>query len=171
MSRGGARPGAGRPKGQGKYKEPTKPVRVPESLVDDVMKLIGSKDNALPLYGSTVSARTPSPAYDHVEDRLDLGTYLVSDPSMTFLVRVAGDSMLSAGIHPGDLLIVDRGIEPKHGKIVIAAVDGELTVKRLHRVKGQTLLMPENDNYEPITFLEGNDMVIWGVVTNVIHSV
>ena len=86
-------------------------------------------------------------------------------------MRVTGESMIKAGIHPDDILVVDRSIEPRHGKIVIAAIDGHLTVKRLHKEKGKTLLMPENDNYDPIALQEGNDMVIWGVVTNVLHAV
>ncbi|MBX9766809.1 MAG: translesion error-prone DNA polymerase V autoproteolytic subunit [Bdellovibrionales bacterium] len=170
MSRGGARAGAGRPKGQGKYKESTRPVRVPESLIEDVLDYIASRGHALPLFSSAVSAGLPSHADDHME-LLDLQKHLVKRPEATFFVRVTGESMIKAGIHPDDILVVDRSIEPRHGKIVIAAIDGHLTVKRLHKEKGKTLLMPENDNYDPIALREGNDMVIWGVVTNVLHAV
>ncbi len=79
--------------------------------------------------------------------------------------------MIKAGIHHDDILVVDRSLEPRHGKIVIAAVEGQLTVKRLNRGKGKTMLMPENDDYPPIVIDDDNDMTIWGVVTNVIHPV
>ena len=79
--------------------------------------------------------------------------------------------MIKAGIHEDDILVVDRSIEPRNGKIIIAAVEGQLTVKRLNRGKGKTLLMPENDAYALIEIADDNDMVIWGVVTSVIHQV
>jgi DNA polymerase V len=79
--------------------------------------------------------------------------------------------MIKAGIHPGDILVVDRSIEAKHGKIVIAVVDGQLTVKRLHKSVQETYLMPENEEFEPIRFEEDSEVVIWGVVTNVLHEV
>jgi DNA polymerase V len=169
-SRGGARIGAGRPKGQGRYQEPTKPIRVPESLVVQVLDYISSNGYYLPFYTSTVSAGFPSPADDYMEGKIDLNKHLIKHPTATFLVRVAGDSMIKVGIHPNDILIVDRSLEPRHGKIVIAAIDGYLTVKRLHMTTTKTLLVSENDSYQPIELLEGNDMIIWGVVTNVIHS-
>ena len=79
--------------------------------------------------------------------------------------------MINAGIHPGDILVVDRSLEAKNGKIVIAALDGQLTVKRLHKSSQGTYLMPENDEYEPIKIEEENDVVIWGIVTSVLHEV
>ena len=79
--------------------------------------------------------------------------------------------MINAGIHPGDILVVDRSEEAKHGKIVIAAIDGQLTVKRLYKSKNETYLVPENKDFEPIRFDEGSEVVIWGVVTNVLHKV
>ena len=169
--RGGARPGAGRPKGQGPYGEATKPVRIPVSKIDQVMHYIKKGDMALPLFSNAVAAGFPSPADDHLEGTLDLNEHLIQRPAATFFVRVSGDLMIKAGIHEDDILVVDRSIEPRHGKIVIAAVDGQLTVKRLHRKSGQTLLMPENDAYLPIKVRDDNDMVIWGVVTSVIHKV
>jgi len=171
MPRGGARLGAGRPKGQGKYREPTKPIRIPESLLGGVMEFISTEGYNLPLYSCAVQAGFPSPADDHIEGKLDLNKYLIKHPTATFFVRAAGDSMVNAGIHSGDILVVDRSVEAKHGKIVIAAVDGQLTVKRLHKSKKDTYLMPENDDFEPIKFEENNEVVIWGVVTNVLHQV
>lgn len=169
--RGGARPGAGRPKGQGPYGETTKPVRIPVSKIDRVMQFVKQGDMALPLFSCAVAAGFPSPADDHLEGSLDLNEHLIQRPAATFFVRVSGDSMIKAGIHEDDILVVDRSIEPRHGKIVIAAVEGQLTVKRLHRKSGQTVLMPENDSYAPIRIRDDNDMVIWGVVTSVIHKV
>ena len=171
MPRGGARVGAGRPKGVGKFGEVTKPVRIPESMVDDVLGFVASKGHKLPLYACKVQAGFPSPADDYMEGALDLNEHLVKHPTATFFVRATGESMLGAGIHPGDILVVDRSLEAKSGKIVIAAVDGELTVKRLHKTAQETTLMPENSAFNPLPISDDNDVVIWGIVTNVIHAV
>jgi DNA polymerase V len=171
MPRGGARPGAGRPKGQGKYNEPTKPIRVPESMISEVLEFVESRGYELPLYACAVQAGFPSPADDYMGGTLDLNKHLVKHPTATFFVKAAGESMIKAGIHPGDILVVDRSIEAKNGKIVIAAVDGQLTVKRLRKTSTGTYLMPENDAFQSIKLDEGNDVIIWGVVTNVLHAV
>ncbi len=173
MTRGGIREGAGRPSGQGKYKEKTKPMRVPESKVLEVLKLINNDDPSfcLPLYSSSVSAGFPSPGDDHIEETLDLNKHLIHKPAATFFVRASGDSMIKAGIHDGDILIVDRSISPTNKKIVIAAVDGMLTVKRIFFIANETWLYPENDSYKPLLLKDLQDVVIWGVVTNVIHKV
>ena len=136
-----------------------------------VMKFVESCESHLPLYSCTVQAGFPSPADDYMEGKLDLNEHLVKHPAATFFVRAAGYSMIKAGIHPGDILVVDRSIEAKHGKIVIAVVDGQLTVKRLHKSVQETYLMPENEEFEPIRFEEDSEVVIWGVVTNVLHKV
>jgi DNA polymerase V len=117
-----------------------------------------------------VSAGFPSPAEDYIEGKLDLNRYLIKHPAATFFVRVTGDSMIEAGIHPGDLLIVDRAISPTSGKIVIAVIDGELTVKRVQQGKDKLLLVPCNRKYAPLQVHAEMDFRIWGVVTNVIHS-
>ena len=171
MTRGGARKGAGRPKGQGKYKETTKPLRIPESLIEKVMGFVESQGYELPLYSCAVQAGFPSPADDYMEGKLDLNKHLVKHPTATFFVKATGESMIKAGIYPGDILVVDRSLNPAHGKIVIAALDGQLTVKRLHRSSKGTYLLPENDGFKPIRIEEESSLVIWGVVTNVIHSV
>ncbi|GGI79297.1 SOS (error prone) mutagenesis protein UmuD (RumA) [Legionella impletisoli] len=170
---GGARPGAGRPKGQGKYGETTKSMRVPISRVEDVLAFLdqGKESFALPLYGSSVRAGFPSPADDYIERKLDLNTHLIKHPAATFFVKAAGESMINAGIQSGDILVVDRSLEASHNKIVIAAVNGELTVKRLYRVAGKVQLVAENPDFEPIDITEEQDLVIWGVVTHVIHQV
>lgn len=125
----------------------------------------------LPFYQSCISAGFPSPADDELADRLDLNELLIKRPSATFFLRVSGHSMIKAGIHHNDILIVDRSMEPSHGKIVIASLDGELTVKRLQIVGKQVYLAAENDLYKPIEITKEMDFRIWGVVTNVIHAV
>ncbi len=171
MKHGGKRTGAGRPRGQGQFGESTKPIRLPESMVEPVLKFVKNKGYKLPLYGSKVAAGSPAATDDHVEAHLDLNEYLVQNPLATFLVRVSGKSMIDAGIQENDILIVDRALQAAHGKIVIAAVDGQLTVKRLHKENNQVFLMPENKNFKPIEIKEGNEIFIWGVVTNVIHAI
>lgn len=170
MPRGGARPGAGRPKGQGKFREPTKAMRVPESMLAEILEFVESRSYKLPFYTCAVQAGFPSPADDYIEGELDLNKYLIKHPTATFFVKATGDSMINAGIHHGDILIVDRSLEAQHGKIVIAAVDGNLTVKRLQKSNKGARLVPENDEFEPICINEDNDVVIWGVVTNVLHK-
>ncbi|MEI7993406.1 MAG: translesion error-prone DNA polymerase V autoproteolytic subunit [Methylococcaceae bacterium] len=123
----------------------------------------------LPLFGGKVAAGFPSPADDYVEKSLDLNELLVQKPAATFFVRAQGESMLGAGIHPNDILVVDRSIDPVPGKIVICALNGELTVKRLQRDKGHWQLTAENPAYADIVLHDGLEIVIWGVVTNVIH--
>lgn len=124
----------------------------------------------LPLYLSPVKAGFPSPAEDYVDRKLDLHEYLVHNRAATFFLRAQGDSMLGAGIHDGDLLIVDRSVEAGHDRVVIAALDGELTVKRLVRRRGRVLLAPENPDYPEIDITEREYVHIWGVVTYVVHK-
>lgn len=125
---------------------------------------------ALPVFLERVPAGFPSPAGDYMEGKLDLNEHLVKHPAATFFVRVTGDSMIDKGIHSGDLLIVDRSLDPKDGNIVIAVLDSELTVKQLEKRKGKLRLLPANKNYEPLEVSEQQSFEIWGVVTNVIHS-
>ena len=191
-NRGGARPNAGRKKGSSAYGETTQAMRIPESLVPVIKTLLDSRKQqfeqlanstaailfptktptpiALPLFVGKVAAGFPSPADDYVEKNLDLNELLVQKPAATFFVRAQGESMLGAGIHPNDILVVDRSIEPVPGKIVICALDGELTVKRLERDNEQWQLKAENPAYPDIVIYDELDMVIWGVVTNVIHA-
>jgi DNA polymerase V len=188
--RGGKREGAGRPEGSGKYGQPTKAMRVPCGLINELQEfLVQYRQPAAaanppltlkaylgttmhrPLYQDKVAAGFPSPADDHIEMQLDLNEHLVKNPASTFYVRVVGDSMLGAGIHPDDLLVVDLGVQAKDGNIVIALLDGEFTVKRLKMSQNKPIqLIPENKNYPIIDVKEGMDFRIWGVVTNVIHS-
>ena len=124
----------------------------------------------LPLYLSPVQAGFPSPAEEYMERPLDLHEHLVRHKSATFFLRASGQSMINAGIFDGDLLVVDRIIPASHNKVVIAPLDGELTVKRLVRRNGRVLLVPENPDYPEIDITEHEYIHIWGVVTYVIHK-
>ena len=185
---GGARKGAGRKKNSGSFKEETKVIRVPISLVDSLIPTIKvyksqvkskvevflTKDNptelSIPIFTSRVQAGFPSPADDHLEDALDLNTHLIHHKEATFFVKAQGDSMLGAGIQQGDILIVDKSLSAKSGKIVIAVIDGEFTVKRLHKYKGNITLKAENPDFEDIKIGGTDELIIWGVVTSVIHQ-
>ncbi|WP_347989130.1 translesion error-prone DNA polymerase V autoproteolytic subunit [Methylomonas sp. AM2-LC] len=125
---------------------------------------------AVPLFGSKIPAGFPSPADDHLEASIDLNQQYVRNPSATFFVRVQGHSMIGAGINNNDMLVVDRSLEAKSGAIVIAVVNGELTVKRLLIEPDRVLLMPENPDYQPIVIKDFMDLHIWGVVAHVIHT-
>lgn len=169
MVKGGKRAGAGRPGGSGKYGEPTQAVRIPMSQVDQVLRWVQRGSFRLPFYECSVAAGFPSPADDVMESELDLNELLIAHPTATFFVRASGVSMIKAGIHDNDILVVDRSLEPSDGKIVIAAVNGELTVKRLKKQGKKLQLVAENDAYPPIDITESMELHIWGVVTNVIH--
>jgi DNA polymerase V len=123
-----------------------------------------------PLYAGPVCAGFPSPADDYLEGKLDLNEHLIRHPAATFFVRAAGDSMLGAGIHHGDILIVDRALEAGDGDVVIAVLNGELTVKRIRSAGGKRVLAAENRRYRPIEPVGDADITVWGVVTHVIHE-
>ena len=181
---GGARQGAGRPKGSGRYKEPTMAIRVPEGSIPQIKHYLSvypdvadpivnymapaAADNIvkleIPLFSSAVAAGFPSPAEDHIEDTLDLNDYMVERPDSTFMLRVEGESMKDIGILPNDILVVDRSLKASHNKIVIAAIDGQLTVKKLFHRGGLIKLLPENSDYPEIELEQESDLVIWGVV-------
>jgi DNA polymerase V len=124
----------------------------------------------LSLYLETAACGFPSPAEDFIECKLDLNDYLIRHPAATFYVRASGDSMREAGIHSGDLLIVDRAVEPTPGRVVVAVVDGEFTVKRLKKINGKLCLVPDNDAFQPMLLGDGEGVTIWGVVTAVVHK-
>jgi len=184
---GGARQGAGRKKNTSPFKEQTKVLRVPQSLVDSVKSSLEVYKSQLksgvsvalpqpntdtlltPIFSARVQAGFPSPADDYLEDTLDLNTHLIQHREATFFVQAQGDSMLGAGIHQGDVLVVDKSLPPKSGKIVIAVVDGEFTVKRLHKYKGKITLKAENPEFNDIEIKGTTELIIWGVVTSVIH--
>lgn len=186
-TRGGARLGAGRKPSP----DPTTTIRVPSSqkaaILDFVkyrragfivplgMEILSFAEQPpkrqFPLMSHAVRAGFPSPADDYVEKRIDLNEELIQHREATFFLRVKGQSMVDAGIDDGDELIVDRAITPEHGRIVIAAVDGELTVKRFFQRDGVVRLVAENPTHPDIELEEGQEMLIWGVVTKIIKSV
>jgi DNA polymerase V len=125
----------------------------------------------LPLYACKVAAGFPSPADDYIEARLDLNELLVTHKEATFFLRVKGDSMKNANINDGDLLVVNRAIEPAHCDIVVAVVNAELTIKTLFKKRGVVKLVAANDAYPEIVIQPDNELIVWGVVTDVIHSV
>ncbi len=140
-------------------------------LMDKIFKPDESSSVCCPFFMSAVEAGFPSPAEDYIEGSLDLNKHLIKHPAATFFVRVSGDSMINAGIYPGDILIVDRSLEATDKKIVIAVIDGELTVKRLKYRDDLLFLEPENDAYLPIKITKEMSFEVWGVVSNVIHKV
>lgn len=124
----------------------------------------------LPLVAWRIPAGFPSPAEDYIEGEIDLNEQLIQHPHSTFLMKVSGDSMIGAGIMPGSTLVVDKSLEARHGSVVIAVIDGQLTVKRLFKKSDVVQLRSENPAYKPIKISKEQDLVIWGVVTNVINQ-
>ena len=123
----------------------------------------------LPLYGSSVSCGFTSPAEDHVDNQLSLDEFLVPNPNSTFFVRATGESMINAGIHDGDLLVIDRSVDPCHNNIVLAIVDTEFTVKRLIKDNGNIILRAENALFDDIKIKSSQHFMVWGVVIHVVH--
>jgi DNA polymerase V len=138
-------------------------------LPERILPVIKSKKE-LNFYTSQIPAGFPSPADDFMEKRLDLNDYLVKNQASTFLIRVKGNSMVNAGISDGDLLVIDRSVEPSDGKIVLGVLNGEFTVKRIVKKGKKLILAPENENYKPIEITEEMDFQSWGVVTFSIHK-
>jgi DNA polymerase V len=191
---GGKRSGAGR---KAAYGEPTKQVRIPASQVPVVLDylhalrrqqsithqqvsglitrirpmLMEAPRQTVPVMSHTIPAGFPSPADDYVEDRIDLNTHLIHHREATFILRVSGWSMINAGIHDGDEIIVDRALNAVHGNVVVAIINNELTVKRLHKTGDEIRLVPENPEFKDIIIGAEEELTIWGVVTRVLHKV
>lgn len=138
--------------------------------IDRTLSSEDLKKFSLPFFDITVSAGFASIAEDEKHSRVDLNELLIKRPAATFLLRVSGHSMINAGIHHNDILVVDRSITPTTGKIVIAAIDGELTVKRLKVEKKKVTLIAENKDYPSLEILDTSQLKIFGVVTYVIHN-
>tara|TARA_B100000902_G_C27133861_1_gene825057 strand:+ start:126 stop:524 length:399 start_codon:yes stop_codon:yes gene_type:complete len=131
---------------------------------------MGEKVLDIPFYQFNVPAGFPSPAENFMDLDLNLQDYLVQNPSATFCVRVTGDSMQNAGIFSGDVMVVDRSLEPKNNTIVLAVLDGEFTVKRIQKKREELFLNPENKDFKPIKVTEEMNFQVWGVVTHIIHK-
>lgn len=171
MVRGGKRIGSGRPRGSNAYGESTTPIRVPVSRVEEIKALIATESYyQIPFYSSSVRAGAPTLADDHIDQLVNLNEFLVHNPKSTFLVTASGDSMINAGIHHGDILVVDKSIHAVSENIVIASIDGDLTVKRLQISAGVIQLKAENPVFATITILNDTHFQIIGVVTHVIHK-
>ena len=195
---GGSRAGAGRKPGQGPYGEQTQALRVPESQLGTLKNYLAqyrrssgvsrlkrgevitlelhgirrdTRPRTIPLIPSSVPAGFPSPADDYFHGSIDLNEHLIHRRESTFILRVSGWSMLQAGIHDGDELIVDRSLEPQNGHVVIAVVDNELTCKRLLKSESVIRLVSENPDYPEIIVDKAQEITIWGVVTRVLHKV
>ena len=125
----------------------------------------------VPFYQTNVPAGFPSPAEDFMDLDLNLQEYLIQHPSATFCVRVTGDSMRNAGILSGDVMVIDRALEPQNNNIVLAVLDGEFTVKRIQKEGELLYLKPENETFKSIKITEEMDFKVWGVVTHIIHKV
>ncbi len=124
----------------------------------------------LPLYESLVPAGFPAPADDYIDLKFNVNDYLVKRPCATYFAKVSGDSMTGAGILDGDIIVVDRSLAPSEGKIVVVAIDGEFTVKRIRYKKSEVLLCPENEKYPIIKLDKKADLDCWGVVTGVVRK-
>lgn len=124
----------------------------------------------IPLFSHKVAAGFPSPADDYIQGRLSLDEHLIAHKEATFFVRATGNSMVGAGIFDGDLLVVDKSLAPASGDIVIALVDGDLTVKRLIKRGEVVVLKAENNRYAEIEFKDGQELQVWGVVTSAVKK-
>lgn len=131
---------------------------------------VAISDMKLPLYSSRPQAGFPAPGDDYIEKVLDINDLLVRHPASTFFVRVEGDSMEGAGIFSNDVLVVDRSVTAKDSSIVVAAINGEMVVKRLKKRGNTSELVSENVNYAPIQIGDGEDCFIWGVVVGSVRQ-
>ena len=192
---GGKRQGAGR---KAKFGEPTAIMRVPESAKPVVIDFLNQLEKQLaqkrqveptwpshltpvklaenppafkvPLFGHTIRAGFPSPADDYVVESLDLNDFLMPRKEASFLLKVKGESMIDAGIHDGDILVVDKSMSATDGRVVIVALDGQFTVKTLEKKRGKIRLIPANPEFAPIEIKDEQELQVWGVVTSVIHQ-
>lgn len=124
----------------------------------------------LPYADGGIKAGFPSPAQDRINESIDLNSEIVSHPASTFYGRVTGDSMIEEGIDDGDILVIDRSLEPMSGDLAVCCIDGEFTLKRLKVERHRILLLPSNHRYQPIEVKEDDDFTVWGIVTHTIKK-
>ena len=146
-----------------------KPLKCTDNLVFFAVDGVITS-SSIPVFSDSVQAGFPSPAEDHMDMDLNLNDYLVKNPSATFCVKAIGESMKDAGIKSGDIMIVDKSLDPKNRSIVLAVINGEFTVKRVNMSDNTLYLMPENSSFSPIRITEEMDFQVWGVVTYIIHK-
>lgn len=129
-----------------------------------------SIDLALPYADQGIKAGFPSPAQDYLESAIDLNKELIKHPASTFYGRVKGDSMIDANVHDGDILVIDKSLEPQNGDMAVCYIDGEFTIKYIKIEKDVIWLKPANETYKPIKVTADNDFIIWGIVTYCIQN-
>ena len=134
-----------------------------------IIKSDNKKKSKVQLYRTSISAGFPSPAEDHMDIGLDISEYLIKHPSSTFYIYVKGDSMINSGIFDGDLMIVDRSLEPQSNSVIIAVLNGDFTVKKIKKENNKIYLVPDNKKYDSILLDDSTEFQIWGVVTHTIH--
>lgn len=148
-----------------------KACKIKNTNTIDFFSVDTSTELLLNFASAEISAGFPSPADDYLDVSLDLNKELIKNPSSTFLGRVKGLSMKDAGIDEGDILIIDKSLEPKNNSIAVCFIDGDFTLKRIKIEKKEVFLIPENSDYKPIRITDENDFMIWGVVAYVIKKV
>ncbi len=131
----------------------------------DIIKADAATHIPLPYADQGIQAGFPSPAQDYISETVDLNSELIKHPAATFYGRVSGDSMSEEGIEQGDMLVIDRSLQPEEGDLVVCCVDGDFTLKRIHIEPGRVWLLPSNESYDPILVTPDNQFSIWGVVT------
>ena len=136
----------------------------------DLFSFSNHQKTSIPMFLDKISPGFPSPATDYMENKLDLNEHLIKHPAATFIVKASGFSMIDAGIHSGDLLIIDRSITPQNNNIVVASIFGDLTVKKLKKKKNTLFLISASDHYPSIEVKEEMECFVWGVVTFIIHA-
>ncbi|MBE7440840.1 MAG: Protein UmuD [Flavobacteriales bacterium] len=146
------------------------PLKLHTGTIIDIFSVESETEMAVPFVDEGISAGFPSPALDFIDQTIDFNKHLIKHRSATFCGRVKGVSLKNIGIDNGDLMIIDRSLEPTNGKIAICYIDGQFTAKRIKKEKNVVWLIPENENYEPIKVTKENDFLIWGIVTHVIKN-
>lgn len=143
------------------------------SVKNKITFFLSDLENTRELYyfSGGIKAGFPSPAADFDETKISLDKVLVKNHETTFYAKASGTSMIGAGIDDGDIMVIDRSLEPKNNKIAVCFIDGEFTVKRIKVTKENVFLMPENKAFQPIEITEENNLIIWGIVTYVIKKV
>lgn len=137
----------------------------------EIYKADVSKHLPLQYSDAGIRAGFPTPAEDYISESIDLNKDLIRHPASTFYGRVSGDSMVEEGISDGDILVIDKSVEPEEGDLAVCCLDGEFTLKRIHvTTDGDILLMPSNKNYKPIRITEYNEFAVWGIVVYTIKQ-
>ena len=136
----------------------------------EIFKPDTSSEVTLPYAEQGIQAGFPSPAQDYISEYIDLNREIVRHPASTFYSKVSGDSMIDEGIDPGDLLVIDRSLEPADGDLAVCCLDGEFTLKRIHLAPGAVWLIPSNESFDPILVTPDHRFEIWGVVTHTIKN-